>query len=167
MRTLLLSVFLLLGSLQTFGQDEKYKALYIYKFLRNLEFPEGKIGEAYKVGVVGNQAIYDELVALTQGRNVNGKSIIVSLQNPDDPISELCLLFLADAHQNAVDQLSPKAVENSVVLVGESPGLARKGVTLNFSRATGRLGFEMNAETLESSRIKCSSSLKLLATLVK
>ncbi|MEQ9404614.1 MAG: YfiR family protein [Cyclobacteriaceae bacterium] len=166
MKKRLLYSILIIISFQGLAQDEKYQALFLYKFIQNLEFPEGKIVDDYKVGITGNNELRDQLITLTEGRKINGRGISITEYTPGDPISEFCILFLSNQDNDLVEALKEEALTNSVVLVGETPGLAKKGASLNFSRAQGRLGFEMNATRLESSNVKSSSSLKMMATQV-
>ena len=52
-------------------------------------------------------------------------------------------------------------------MVGESDGLARRGVAINFYIADGRIRFEVNRRAAEQARLKLSSRLLRLARLVE
>jgi hypothetical protein len=166
MKKLVIISLLLLIQFQIQAQDEKYMALFMYKFVQNLEFPNGKIGNEYVIGVVGSDEVYNQLSQLTSSRKINGKPISVVKFNPGGDVSSLCLLFLSHDNIELFDSLNPDVQNNAAILVGETPGLAKKGAALNFSRAQGRLGFEMNLETIESMGVKTSNTLKLQAMLV-
>lgn len=163
MKKVLLQVLLLVVSFQALSQEEKYKALFIYKFVKNLEFPEGKINDAYVIGVVENENVFRELSELTQGRKINGKPIVIKKHTAASSVSDFCLLFLSHEKQELFESLNNEALRNSVVLVGDTPGLGKKGAAINFAHAQNRLGFEINDKSLAASNVKCSSSLRLLA----
>ena len=54
----------------------------------------------------------------------------------------------------------------SVLLVGEQPGFAEQGGTVNFFVAENKLRFEINLETAKQDRLKISSKLLRLAKIV-
>lgn len=166
MKKVLLQVLLLFICLQSFAQEEKYKALFIYKFVKSLEFPEGKISDAYVIGVVNDTAVLNELSVLTQDRKINGKPVVIKAYASEAQLPELCLLFLSHERQELFPSLNEVAQKNSVILVGDTPGLGKRGAAINFAHAQNRLGFEINDGSLEASNVKCSSTLKLQAITV-
>lgn len=163
MKKVLLQVLLLVISFQAVSQEGKYKALFIYKFVKNLEYPEGKIDDSYVIGVVENESVFNELTELTKGRKINGKPVVIQNYTPESKLADLCLLFLSHQRQDLFETINGDAQKNSVVLVGDTPGLGKKGAAINFAHSQNRLGFEINNQSLSMSKVKVSSSLKLLA----
>ncbi len=59
-----------------------------------------------------------------------------------------------------------KARQSSILLVGEEPGFAERGGTMNFFLDENRIRFEINADVAEQDHLKISSKLLSLAKLV-
>lgn len=166
MKKLILSTLIIFFSITAFGQLEKYKAIFMYKFAQNFEWPANKITNSYKIGVLGNNAMYDELTKLIDGRSINGKPIQVIRYAYGDSQTDLCMLFISKDDKDSFDVLKSDATKNSVVIVGESAGLAKRGAPVNFVNSGGALKFELNESSLNACNVKASGSIKSLAILV-
>lgn len=164
-----LSLIILLGVVflgKATAQEDKYKALFLYKFMQNFEFPSMKIGDEYRIEVVGNSSVFDQLVSITEGKEVFGKPISVTKHTPGSSMRDVCVLFLSNKDKDLFESLHSEAIKNSTILIGETPGLGEKGAALNFTVKQGKIGFEMNTKTMDALNVKVSSSLKSLAILV-
>ncbi len=151
---------------QTFGQDEKYKALFIYKFIRDMEWPQEKTANGYHIAILGNDALLSEFNQLVTGKTINGKTIKAEKFSSQHYMSEINLLFIANEATQKFNELSEDAMSNSVLIVTESPGLCDKGSMVNFNSDSERLRYEMNLASMEQSRIKASSALQASAILI-
>ena len=166
MRKLAIGITILI-CFQAMAQEAKYKALFMYKFIQNFEYPKGKIGDTYTIGVIGNDEVLNQLQSLTKGRKVNGKSIEVSRFTPGASMKNLCALFLSHKSRDLFGSLSKAALENSTVLISETPGLGKKGSPINFTTAQGKLAFELNIQKMQSTNVQVSASLKALALIIE
>lgn len=160
----ILSILALMVSISLVGQESKYKSLFMYKFLQNIEWPSTKVSDTYIIAVYGDAEVLDQVQSLTSGRSVNGKPIeVVSYVGTLDAIH---MLYLATSEHAQFESLNTEAKANAVALVASTPGAAKDGAAINFVSQGGRIKFEMNPETLESSGLKASGSIKSLAVLV-
>lgn len=164
MKYIIITIISLSLSLSTFGQESKYKALFIYKFLQNIDWPAEKVADKYTVAVLGDSEVLSQIRSLTSGRSISGKPIEV-LDYPGS-MNGINLLFLSANSTDQFEALNEDAVANSVVLVTESEGFAKRGAAINFTNTGGKLKFEMNPNTISSSGLTVSGSIKSLAILV-
>ncbi len=164
MKYIITSIIGLSLSFSTFGQESKYKALFIYKFLQNIDWPSDKVAENYTVGVFGDPEVLSQIKTLTAGRNINGKTIEVV--DFSGSMTGLNLLFLSKSNNDQFEALNKEASANSVVLVTESQGMAKRGAAINFINPGGKLKFEMNPASIAASGVTASGSIKSLAILV-
>lgn len=163
----IISIFLLLTlSIGANAQIDKFKAIFIYKFIQSFEWPSSKVSGSYTIGVFGNDGLYSELSSLSDGRLVNGKSIEVVKYTSGDTSSDLCMLIVSENNKNMLGVLKTEAEKNSFVLVGESPGSAIEGASINFVSNGSNLKFELNEESLNKCNVRAPSSIKSLAILV-
>ncbi len=163
MKVLVLVVFTMTLSLRTMAQEDKYKALFLYKIMQNLEFPHGKIVDKYRVGVVGNSKVFDYLVNMANNKEIFGNPISIERYTSSSDMSDFCLIFLSHKNKNQFEDLHSEALDHSAVLIGESFGLGKKGAALNFVLKDGKIAFEMNTKTFARSNVKVSASLSELA----
>ena len=166
MRHLIITILFITSSLSSMAQLEKYKAIFLYKFAQNFKWPSDKISDSYKIGIYGDNNLYDELSTLVNGRSIDNKPMEVVKYMPQDNNSDLCMLFISDDYRDSFELLSKSAKINSTVIVGESSGLAKKGAPLNFVTSGGSLKFELNESSLNEYKVKVSGSIRSLAILI-
>ncbi len=165
MKKIILSILILL-SFQVQAQDEKFKALFMYKFAQNFEYPGGKLGDTYTIGVIGSEAMVSQLQTLTAGRKIGGLPIDVQSYTPGSSMRDIAMVFIAHRSRDLFESVSKQASNNSTVVVTETPGLGAKGSAMNFITNSGKLAFEMNVGSLDAANVKVSSTLRSLAILV-
>ncbi len=166
MRHILSFLLIITFSLLAQAQMEKYKAIFLYKFAQNFEWPSNKNSDNYTIGVFGDLSLQDELARLTNGRTINGKPIEVVKFVPGNSLDPLCILFIADKNKDTIDLMSKAGKASNTVIVSESPGLSKKGACINFVNNGNSLKFELNEANLNESNVKASGSIKSLAILV-
>ena len=165
-RSIIIYTLLVFFSFVASAQLERYKAIFVYKFAQNFEWPASKSLNNYTIGVMGNDPLYQELSSLTNGRSVSGKPITIKQLKSGDNISNLCMLYLSNDNNEILSSLTQSAQKNGVVIIGDSPGMAKRGAPLNFLSAGGSLKFELNEASLSKCGVKASGSIKSLAVLV-
>lgn len=166
MRYILTFVFMVSFCLPGQAQIERLQALFMYKFIQNFEWPADKNSEAYNIGVLGDDAIKEELSKLVQGRSVKGKAITVADYTPGSATDTYCMIFLGDKKKYALESINQRSIDSSTLVITESPGLAKKGSAVNFITLGGNLKFEINPDTFSSAKVKASGSIKSLAIIV-
>ncbi len=167
MRMLLLIFFVFNGLVGTQAQVDRYKALFMYKFIQGMEWPAGKVSSSYKVGVLGDYAVFSQLKTMTNDRAVKGKPIEVTQYTPGTSISNFTMLYVAHSKRNLFEELQKQAVSGSTVLITETPGLAQKGSFINFKLDAGKLKFEMNRSSFGEANVRVNGALESLAIIVQ
>src|SRR5256714_11938048 len=84
---------------QADAQADEYRvrAAFLYKFGSYIEWPSGSFARAdspVTIGVMGADALADELAQIVAGRNVNGRPVRVRKLRPGDPIAGLHVPFV-------------------------------------------------------------------------
>lgn len=150
-------------SYESNAQTEKFKSLFMYKFLQGMEWPAGKLGDKYVIAVLGDQEIINNLNAILKGRNINGKPIEVADYSPGTALTGTSILFISDKKKDLFESLKKEATSSNTVIITESPGLGAKGAFLNFINSGGKLKFEMNQKSFDQAKIRVSTSVSSLA----
>jgi hypothetical protein len=166
MRLLLTAIILLaLVPKYAHAQEDKFKAIFVYKFLQTIQWPAGKPVDKYLIGVVGNGAIRNELTALATVKKVQSKDIVVETYNTAKAAQYHIIYETKDA-SHETEKLSQEAVKNGSVLITEAPGLSSNGSFLNMIVSGGKIKFEMSRQRFSDSKVRTSKELEMLAIMV-
>ena len=149
---------------QADAQADEYrvKAAFLYKFGGYIEWPSGSFARAdspVTIGVMGANALADELVQIVAGRNVNGRPVRVRKLRPGDPITGLHVLFVGRADGGRLGELLAAARGQALLTVTESEEGLELGSMINFVVVEDKVRFDIAPPPSESSNLKISARL--------
>jgi hypothetical protein len=147
------------------AQTVDYKAytLFVYNFMKYVEWPDSEIKEDFVIGVIGDSPVIKELNQLASSKKIKGKNIVVKkFKNPDEIVA--CnLLYVSSDKSSQMKIINEKMKSLPVLIVAEREGLAKKGAAINFiTLEDDTLKFEINKNSIEQKSLKVSSSLLAL-----
>lgn len=151
------------------ASEDQVKAAYLFNFAKFVEWPATafeKTDSPMNFCVMGRGAVIDELDSSVRGKNINGHSIIIRHIHGAEESKQCHLAFLAAGTGKQQQKFVEATKGAPILLVAEAAGFARAGGTINFLMEEGRLTFEININTAESSHLKISSKLLALAHIV-
>lgn len=179
-RSLLIALcFLLAGISQMKAQGISYRAqsLYIYKFTRYVQWPEGVEGDTLVIGVFGNSPIEDELRLMASLKRAAGNRPIKIRQIEglgglsymfQEPAQALHILYVPSSKSRQLTAILQFMAERPVLVVAERGGLARRGACVNFMVTEDDiLRFEYNQTKLGQLRLAVAEELLHLGYKVK
>lgn len=164
---LLMLVFALGGWGKLAAQEVDYKAysLFVYNFMKYIEWPDGN-GE-FVVGVLGDSPIIKELQNLAKTKKPRGRTLVVKKITTADEALNCHLVYVSDGKSSLLKQLTEKVKGKPVLIVGEREGLARKGAALSFmTDEDDTLKFEINKAALEKNGLKIPAVLSNLGIII-
>jgi hypothetical protein len=146
------------------AQQTEYsvKAAFILNFLKFIEWPTES--GPFKITVLGKNPFGSALDDVFKGKTVRGRRIQVKYGTWDQQI-DADLVFVPASEKERFGELSSLA-NKPIVVVGESPGFAKKHGMINFTLVQDRVAFEINPKMAKSSKVKLSSKLLQLAKIV-
>lgn len=159
-----LILFLTVTTVQ--AQKEKYQSLFIYNFSKYVKWPDGQQSGDFVIGVLGTSNITKTLKTMSANKKVNGSKIVVKEFKSASEISGCHILFIAEGMSSKMNQVVTQTSGESILIVSDKPGLAKKGAVINFIEHEGEIKFELNKQFAESRGLKISGSLVSLAILV-
>lgn len=151
------------------AQDVDYKAytLFVYNFMKYIEWPENQSKGDFVLGVYGDSPILKELSILSSTKKLKGRNIVVKIINKPDEAAMCQLLYIPSSKSSALKQLKETLNGKPILLVGEREGLAKKGTALSFcTLEDDALKFDINKKEIEQRQLKISSSLIQLGIVV-
>lgn len=170
MRFAFILLFIKLGSNKLFAQDVDYKAysLFVYNFMKYVEWPEANSKNEFVVCIFGDSPIQKELQTLAaSGKKVKGKTIVVKTITKPEEANECQLLYVAPSKSSAMKTINALYKDKPILIVGEREGLAKKGAALSFvTLEDDALKFDINKKEIAEHQLKISSSLVSLGIVV-
>ena len=168
-KLLLFLLFVRCSSFTCKAQDVDYKAytLFVYNFMKYVEWPEAQSKGDFVVGVFGDSPIQKELQALASGKKLKGRNIVVKVITKPEDAAACQLLYVTGSKSSSIKQLKDLLKDKPVLIVGEREGLAKKGAELSFvTLEDDELKFDINKKEIDIHQLKISSSLLALGIVV-
>jgi hypothetical protein len=169
---LLLALLLLAPALLPvdLGADEapepQLKAVYLYNITRYVDWPDDSISDAFVIAVLDDPELAAALAVLEgPEKHAEGRRIRIRAIRSPAPVGPAQILFIGADAASALGAVLGRTRGEPVLLVGDSPGLARRGVAINFFRKPDILGdgerlrFEINPSALKGRGLKVLSDL--------
>lgn len=140
-------------------------SLFVLNIAKYSEWPTAD--NDFSIVVFGKSKIYDELMKLTNGKNINGRNIKVTQVENLNEISNANIIYLADGKSGSLDDLLKATDGKSVMVIAEREGLYKKGAGFSFMLTENNtLRYDINNSMLAKRNIKVSKNLANLANSV-
>jgi hypothetical protein len=148
------------------GLEQRLKVTYLYNFTRFVDWPDASVGDAFVIAVIGDPEMASALGALERaGKRAEGKPIRIRRVDSAAGLADAQVLFIGAAAVPDLASILARTEGAPILLVGDTPGLARRGVALNFFLQPDILGdgeqlrFEISASALEERPLGVLSDL--------
>jgi hypothetical protein len=153
---------------QADAQADEYrvKAAFLYKFGSYIEWPGhvfSSTDSPLAIGVMGADALADELAQIVSGRSVNSRSVQVRKVRPGDSIAGLHVLFIGRADSGRLAGVLAAARGRALLTVTESDDALELGSTINFVVVDDKVRFDVAPPPAESGNLKISARLLAVA----
>lgn len=152
------------------NREYTIKAAYLYNFSSYVQWPAGAFPTSdtpLVIGVLGTDPFGEVLNEIARTKKVGGRPIVVKQFASMAAYAPCHVLFVASS-ANPQEQAAAirKAHGSPVLLVGENPGFAERGGTVDFFIEENKVRFEINVDVAKRQQLKISSKLLGLAKIV-
>ena len=161
-------LFLILCSVSFFAQAQNYetKKVYVYSFVRLIQWPEeSRVGD-FEIAVLGETPFFDQLIEMASKKKLGDRTIKVIKLATIAELNKSHILVLPAAQSASLAEVLKKISTGSTLVVTEQDGLAQKGSHINFVLKDGKLAFELNQNALTKNKLKAANELTRLAILL-
>ncbi len=165
---LLLSLALAFGAISADADDilVALKAAFVYKFTRFIDWPAAPADRPFVIAVIADPAMRAALAELEGGdREVAGRPIQVR-GSCDLEAADACqILFIGASAEDRLADIVHRAAGKPVLLVGDTPGFAGRGVAIELFRKPDILGkrerlrFRIDSKALVGRGLRVSAQL--------
>lgn len=156
---LLLGLLSLLFTVKTFGQLERFKALYIYNFTKDVAWPDNYKQGDFIIGVLGTSPVIPELVKIAQTKTVGKQKITVKKYAGVENIDKCNVLYIPTAKSGQFAQVLQKIKNSPTLLITDKPGMIKMGACINYVDDQGKLKYEISQGNISSRSLKVTTYL--------
>jgi len=165
MKTGILSIIILVFfALQTSAQNEMFKALYMYNFIKNIDWPSSYKRGDFVIGVVGKSDIIKELEEIAKRKKAGFQPIVIKQFKSLNEIYKCHVLFLPSDKSELLEEAITRFSQEPVVIITDQKGLIEEGANINYVKIKGKQKFEINEHSLIQRGLKITPYLTSLAT---
>ena len=160
MKNIIITLALLcFAAFSAHAQKDRFKALFIYNFTKNIEWPSTAKTNQFVIGVVGNSQLGDELSTIAQTQKVANLPIKVINYASVEGMDYCNLIYLAPNKSSVLPLLLNHVNGKATLVVTDGKNLAIKGAGISFIQDGEKLRFEISRKNIEKQGLKSSSSL--------
>lgn len=149
--------------------EYEVKAAYLYNFARFVEWPAAALppaDKAFVVAVLGDDPFDGALESALAGKQILQRPLIVRHVDRPEDASGAQIVFISASEAPQLERALALLSGRSVLTVGESEGFARQGGMIGFRVEARKVRFDINPQEAARARLKISSQLLRLATVV-
>ena len=151
-------------------QEYNVKAVYLYSFGRYVTWPKTafpKEDSPFVITVFGNDPFGGALERIAQVKKINGRRIVIRHCESVEDYKPSQILFVPRSTPPEDQAALIERLRNEpVLLVGETPGFASEGGTMNFFIDNQSVRFELNVGIAKAQGFSISGKLLRLASIV-
>ncbi|UII19511.1 YfiR family protein [Fulvivirga ligni] len=161
----LIGLFLLL-SVVSFAQNYQAHAVYIYSFIRYVQWPSSSADGDFTIGVVGDSPITEYLQKMADVKKVGSRDIVIKNFTNINGLENCDLVFVSKEYTENFSVILGKLGRAHTLVITEKEGMGVAGSNINFVQKNGKLAFEINKSAMQRADLKVSSELTRLAILI-
>ncbi|MCW3104506.1 MAG: hypothetical protein JWO09_2946 [Bacteroidetes bacterium] len=152
------------GTLQAQDRDYKAYSIYVYNFIKYIEWPQSSKTGEFVIAVIGDSPITKELRTLAASKKANGQTIVIRNIVSLSEVGTAQILYISSGKSNMIKEALEKTKNLPTLVIGEREGLVKKGAGINFvTLDDDTLKFELNKKAIEEHNLHISSTLISLA----
>jgi len=150
--------------------EYEVKAAFLINFPKYVDWPAEAFAETNSpvvIAVLGETPVAEEMQKVIAGRTVNGRKIVFKHLASGENSGICQILFISAAELRHSPDVLAKVKDTAVLTVGESDDFLESGGIINLARRDRRIALEVNLIAANKARIKVSSKLLGVASVVK
>lgn len=154
--SIILVLFLLVPAIAS-AQDEKFQAIFLYKFIDNVNWPDSK--RDLRVGILGSSDVLDEFNKVLKARSANN---LVAQKITVSEVTTCDVIFIPETHNSVFHKIIENIKSKSILVITEDSDFVKKGAGISFLHEEDKLGFIVNKHALDAKGLRVSTLLLTL-----
>ena len=147
------------------ARESLVKAAFLHKFASFVEWPPGlfdKPESPLKIGILGNDPVWQDLSDLAKDRDRDGRPVVVTRLKDGDTLTGYHILYLKASSAPRMAELLQQVPEG-VLTVADSDGAHPRGSVMSFFLDDGRVGFGVSLDSAKRQRLRLNPRLLAVA----
>ena len=165
-KIILLVVLLFLFISSSLGQNDKFKALFLYNFTKYIEWPKSHSKGDFIIGILGQTSVINTLNTIAERRKVGMQKIVIKAFESVDDIKDCHMIYISPDNSKDLTKVLSKFTKDTLIIT-DGKGLAKKGSCINYTTKGGNLKFEINKKNILKKGLKLNNNLMNLGKEVK
>ena len=153
----ILFIIFLLFSQWSMGQMSNYKSLYIYNFVKRIEWPNTAQQQNFVIVVMGDDATYDALQEISLTKKAGDQEIIIRDIRSLDDITSINLIYVDYSKRKHLGELEKLIGKQPILLVSDYKN--SKVADITFMETSKGLEFIIRPKKIEKKGMKISDNL--------
>lgn len=156
-----------MGNQTAYSQGNEYsiKAMFLFNFIKYVEWPATTEQAAFRIGVIGDNPIVEALQVVAAQKKTDARRIeIVRITSISD--ADCQILFFPHGENGKLEEWAKKVAGKGVLLITDDAKNSHKGAAINLLHIDNKIRFEINQSCGRNSGVKISSQLSTLAVSV-
>ena len=146
-------------------RDSAVKAAFLYKFGSFVDWPAATFrgpSEPLVIGVLGEEAVAEELEQLAAGRSIEGRPLRIRTLRDGEAAGPIHILFVGALRAQRMRDLLA-TTPGPVLVVTQQDGALQAGGVINFVVDGARIRFDASLASAEARDLKLSARLLAVA----
>jgi len=167
-RILVSFIFLLTFLNYSQAQKAKYQSLFIYNITKYVKWPDSYNSGKFIIGILGDLDISESIKTMNKVKKKTGNGLILEVKNFSsiEGIDDCNILFVSEGDVDKLAKICEKTIAKPILIITDSPGMAKQGSVINFVEKNGKIKFELNEKNAISRGLIVSASLANLAIII-
>lgn len=144
----------------------KVKSMFVYNFIKNIEWPSAQKTGDFKVTVLGDKDLYQMMNSNYAGKEINGQKLVFTYADSYANVGAVHILYIAPEFSSDLAKNSQKLRKNKTLVVSDKGGLLYDGSVINFVVSNNTLKFEISKSNAELVPLTIGPTLLKMATSV-
>jgi len=148
--------------------EYQVKAAFLYSFAKFVQWPDDAFGKPegpFVVGVLGDDPFGAVLDQTLEGKTVLNRPVVIKRFGKVEDV-QAQILFVGASERRDLARVLKVLRGRAILSAGETEGFAENGGIVGFKTQDRRVRFEINLARAEEARLRISSQLLKLATIV-
>ncbi|MGH9774943.1 MAG: YfiR family protein [Candidatus Acidiferrales bacterium] len=149
--------------------EYQVKAAFLYNFAKFVDWPsDAFVSDTAPINlcVIGQDPFGDALDDAVRDKSIGRHKLVIRRTKKLDDEKACQIIFLSDSESKRLPEVLRSVSGASTLLVGERQAFAEQGGVIAFLLEDNKVRFAINVDAAERARLKISSKLLALATIV-
>lgn len=158
-RLIMMLAIIVIPSIKSFGQAAQFKAMYLYKFAKGVQWPNSSNGRDLVITVVGDNEMASALKKSVASRKIGSRGIIVQEASTITQVQNADMVFLGESKSDQIQKLIESQNGNNVLIVAGKGGWCEHGAGISFVNKNGALAYEVSVKNMQKFGLSCSQEI--------